>query len=178
MTVKIVPKTKIKTQSSRLHSFLFYFSLILLFISASTYLALDFYFLKNSSQRLEEVKKEFIDKESPQKKVLEKQVLTYQEKIEDFSLLFNDHRYSSKLFTLIESSCHPQVWFSSFSVNFEESTISLPGEAKSFRVLEEQIFAFKKQNFIKEVDLSDLSLGEEGKIDFSLNLSFHPEVLK
>ncbi|KPJ56301.1 hypothetical protein AMJ49_05240 [Parcubacteria bacterium DG_74_2] len=170
-----IPQSVVK--KTKHQDLLFYFSLILLVISILSYFALDSFFIKNSSDTLEDLEKQIAEKETSEVRSLEKKVLIYQEKIEDFLFLLNSQKSVLGLFTFLESNCYPKVWFSDFSFNMETGTVNLSGQAESFTALDKQLFILKQKTEIKELNLSSISLGEQGRAEFGLNIIFNQEVL-
>jgi len=113
-------------------------------------------------------------KEAP----LKKKVLTYKQKIDDFSLLLNQHQKTSKFFPFFENIIHPQVWFSSFSLDVKNAQVTVSGTAKSFKVLGQQLLIFQGNSLIKETKLSRISMSREGEIHFTFNLSLNPIIFQ
>jgi len=156
---------------------LFYFSILLLIGSVLT-----FFILNRSFERAElELKnlEETLLKEKTQEEIaLEKEVFNYQKNIEDFSKLSKLHLYPSKFFDFFQNLCHPQVWFSKFLLNLKDFNLSISGETENFSILGQQILIFQQQEKILKADLSEVSIGKEGKVNFTLNLLLSPEILK
>lgn len=175
MAIEIIPKPVEKIPFWQ--NFLFYFSVILLIISISSYFGFGYLLDKNKVifEGLEETLKR---EKTPEESALEDKVLGYQKKINTFSQLISEHFYGSEVFSLIEKLCHPQVWFSQFGFNFPEYSLMLSGNSDSFSVVGQQLLLFEKESLIKEVNLSQLNLGKEGKIDFIINLSLDPTIFK
>jgi len=157
--------------------FLFYVLVILLIGAILSFFILD-YFQKKSLTQLQNLEEEISKEKTPQKLAQEEEVLAYQKKIKDFGLLLESHSLPSKFFDFLEKTTHPRVWISQISLAPGESQVSLTGRAESFTALGQQIQILKNENLLKQVDLTKISLGEKGEIEFSLNLSFDPTFLK
>ena len=112
---------------------------------------------------------------APEKLALEKEILSYQRKIDDFSFLIDQQLEGSRLFTAFEKVVHPRVWFSKFSLSLEEKRVTLSGHAESFEVLGQQLYIIQNQDWIKDAELGTVSMAEEGKIDFSLFFTINPK---
>jgi len=175
MPVEIIPK---KTEAEfPLVNILLYFSLILLLGSASSLLVLDHY-QKKSEKDLQHIESLIAEKETPEGKALEQEVLRYKEKIDRVAPLLASHQKSSAFFSYFEKLSHPKVTFSSLSLNLKENRASLVGTTENFQTLEQQLHVLKKEKSIKNVNLSGISIGEEGKIGFSLDLLLDPQIFK
>lgn len=173
MVIQIIPKQEEK--SSSLKNILFYFSLILLLAVAASY------FVLNNSQKKAEKDIQLLDQElaaaaaSPEA-ALEKEVLDYQKKINDFSSLLALHQYSSQIFPFIESITHPKVAFSDFSLEINKGSITLSGITDSFLTLDQQLTILKNEKLVKEVNLSDIAFEKDGRISFNFGLILDSQI--
>lgn len=100
----------------------------------------------------------------------EKTVFNYQKKINDYALLIADHEFASNVFGFLEKDTLPNVWFSSFSLPTKQNQVDLSGEAENMDALSRQTAAFEKNEFVKKVNLLSSSVGDLGKVNFSLSL--------
>ena len=178
MEEQIIPKPIPKTPL--IINILFYISILALIVMAIGY----FYLInleKNTQDNLFELEKILTEEKIEKEKQLEKEIFTYQKKMKDFSLLLDSHQTFYGLFELLEKNCHPKVWFSSFNIEAESHELTLTGEAENFQSIEQQIIIFKDStkdstDDILDVELSEISIQEEGAIAFSLRLSLSPEL--
>ena len=175
MVQELIPKEKLKTPS--FINFLFYSSLVLVIILGACYLGIRIKISSIKSQ-IEETKIDVAKIEIEGDKETERQVLDYQEKINDFSKLFNKHKIASSFLGFLRGSTHPKVSFSTLDLNVETAQVILGGETENFKTLGEQILYLKENRFIKGLDLSKLALGKEGDVNFDINLSLDPEIFK
>jgi len=136
------------------------------------------YLQKKSLINLSNLEGEISKEKSPQRLIQEEEVLGYQKKIKDFGLLLESHFLPSKFFDFLERVTHPRIWISQISVGPGEKITSLTGQAESFAALGQQIQILKSENLLKEVNLTKISLGKKGEIEFVLNLFFDPNFLK
>jgi len=174
MVIQIIPKQPQK-KSLSLANILLYLSLVLLLIVSASY------FILNNFQQKTEKDIQLLDEnlaaaDASPEAALAKEVLNYQQKINDFSSLLASHKYNSQVFPLIESLTHPKVAFSSFSLDTEKQTIALSGVTDSFQTLDQQLTIFKNEKLIKKVELSNISFGEGGKVSFDFKLILDPQV--
>jgi len=173
MAIEIIPKEAKKFPLWQ--NILFYFSLVLLLASLSGFFVLN-YFQKKSQATLDDLRKTIEKGFTAEEKTLEKELLSYQKKIEDFSTLFLDYRLTSKLFGFFEKLIHPKVFFTDFSLDPKLNKLSLSGQTENFETLGQQILIFQKEEKIKSLDLKEIGISKEGKIEFSLDISFIPLV--
>jgi len=173
--VQIIPKEKKKRLS--LEGFIFYFSLILLFLSFLSYFSL--LYLTARSVKIKENLEMTLAKERTKEEIsLENKILKYQDKINNFSLLIKEHPIVSNFFPLLEKNCHPKIWFSNFVLSPTNQTATLSGQAESFSVLSHQLQIFNSLPEIENLDLSNLSLNKAGQVSFTINLSLKENLFK
>ncbi|MBZ9572842.1 hypothetical protein KJA17_01465 [Patescibacteria group bacterium] len=172
---KIIPKPKPKVAGWL--NFLFYFSIILIIILIAGLL-----FLKSRISSLEEEKErlesQIAELEGEEEKRLEETILSLGEKIKVFKELLKSHKISSNFLSLLESSCHPRVQFTKLNLDTKNYQVSLEGKTESFQSLGEQLLILRKNENIGILNLSNISLDWEGKVNFSLTFSLVPEVFK
>jgi hypothetical protein len=172
MPIQIIPKSEEK-QPFWLN-FLFYFSLLLVVLAVSSYFLLGH--LKNKAEkRYDDLVLQLSQTATGEEKSLEKQIFETKKKVDNFSLLLNNHKYASQAFPLIEKLTHPDVFFSSFQMNVSTGEVMLTGVTENFQTLAQQIAALKGEKDISSLELSGLS-SENGKISFTLNFILSQEV--
>lgn len=154
-----------------------YFALAMLIATVIVYFIFS---IKISLQekKIQELKEDIATTGIPQQKELEVKVFEYQKKINDFSVLFTDHKIPSNILHFIEESAFPNAWFSLFSLNVQEDQIKLSGEIKDALVLARQVSLLKENEFVNDVKLLNFSLGEQGKVIFNLTFSLDSRIFK
>ena len=154
---------------------LFIVCLIALFILVGSYVFL-FILSENISEEIDE--KKMILAQTPPEKDLEDQLILHETKINIFKGLLVNHKKALNVFNALEEFCHPQVLFSNFNFNSNEETVSVSGKAASFIILNQQTIILKESELFNKIILSGVSMDEEEKINFSLNITFNPEFFK
>ncbi len=173
--IEFIPKPTLPP--SRWQKAMAYFSIFVLFGALAAYFVLDntygekVFVRDDLINRLEETK-------TKEQKELETKILTAQNKIDDFSNIFDLHVRSSRFFPVFEELCHPKIKFSDFGLNLDQFQASVGGEADTFQSLSQQLLIFREAEQITDVNLTEVSLGEKGKINFKFTLSFKPEIFK
>lgn len=175
MPIEIIPKKAPKLPLGL--NILFYFSIVLVLVSFSGFFILN-HLEKKSADNLQNLEEVLAKKKTPKETALEEEILKYQKKINNFSILINLHQSPLNSFSVLERTSHPKVQFTNFSLNSEEFEIVLSGKTESFQTLGQQVLIFKNENLIKDVNLSKLSIGKEGGAEFTLSLSLDPEIFK
>jgi len=173
--IEIIPKPAQKLPLWQ--NILFYFSIAVLIASFLSYFVLD-NFIKNSQKILQELGETLAREKTGSQLLLEEEVFNYQKKIADFSQLLQNHLFTSKTLGLLERNSHPKIWFSQYNLDSTKGILALSGEAEDFSVLGQQLLIFKKEPFIKGLDLSNISVGRKGRVAFILNFSLDPKLFK
>ncbi len=138
-----------------------------------------FYFYQSSKKISQEIRnKEEALINSPAEVALEEDVLSKEKKINNFSSLILSHRKSVNVFSFLEKVSHPQISFNDFSFTSQKDIVGVKGEAASFIALGQQILILEKEGILRKINLSEVSISQEGKIKFSLQLTFDPQVFK
>ncbi len=175
MPIEIIPK-KVEAKLPVVN-ILSYLSLILLIISVLGYFILG-YFQKNSARTLQNIEDIISQKETPEVKVLEKRVFGYQKKIEIVSSLLTSHKVSRNFFSFLESFSYPKIFFSKLDLNVGKLQASVSGQTETFESLGQQLLIFRRGEFVKDVNLTEVSIGKEGEVKFTIELSFNPQLFK
>jgi len=173
--VKIIPRPKEKFPL--LLTFLLWFSLICLMA-----LGVGFFFLQDKISSLksekENLEKEKVDVDGNIQELLNGEIFSSTKKIKDFSILFEEHKMTSKIFGFIESFCHPRVQFISLTLDSKVPQLNLTGKTDSFEILGEQLIILEENKDIKGLNLSNISLERDGRVKFNLTFSFSPSIIK
>jgi|YNPNPStandDraft_1061719.scaffolds.fasta_scaffold08216_8 Tfp pilus assembly protein PilN len=113
---------------------------------------------------------------SPEIKSMEEQINTIGQKINRFATVAREHKNSFRLFELLRYNCHPNVRFTSLNASFQEGNIILKGQTDTYLSLSQQIDILKKNPVINQVQVSDITLSREGKIDFQISFNVQPQI--
>jgi len=173
--VEIIPKQVEKVPSWQ--KALLYISMFLL---ASIVLACSIfnYSYKKSLVTLGQLEDAFDMEKTPEKVLLEKEIVGWEKKINDFSVLGNKHYFVSKFFAVIEENCHPRVWFSKLNLESTSNSFSVAGSTDNFASLGQQLIIFKGNPIFKSVTLSQVSINRNGQVEFGLNITLDPKIFK
>lgn len=97
-------------------------------------------------------------------------------KIDNFAELLQKHEKPLNIFNFLEEVSLPAVWFSDFAFSSENGEVIVSGEADSFITLEQQILILKQEPFVKNLSVSEVSMGEGGEVIFTFLIAFNPQV--
>jgi len=172
--VEIIPKPIEKVPFWQ--QILFYFSISLLVIVIISYFVLGA-FQKKSEIYLQNLDEKISQAKTPEIIALEKEVLSWQRKIKDFAKVFDQHKLNSKFFQFLEEKTYPKVFFSKIDLNSQNLEVILSGQADSFQSLGYQIQILEKEPLIKKINLSKISIGKEGGVEFTLEINLDSKML-
>lgn len=172
MAIEIISKSKLKAPSLSL------LLIIVCVIIVAVFVSVYFFFTINLRRMGEEIQKKEQATIALTRAIMQKEaeIIPLKNKISDYGLLLNMHKSPLDIFKILEDHSLPKVWFSNFSFDIKEKQVVLLGHTDSFEILEQQVSILKEESLITEIALSNVSMAEEGGIDFILELSFSPEV--
>ena len=173
--VEIIPKQVKKTLPWQ--NFLLYASLGLLVAAILSYSILMFSENKASVSLLE-LEEEILKAGTPEEKALEVKVLSLDKKIKAFAVLLSTYQRPSNFFKSLEELSHPKTWFSRLELYPETRKAVISGKTPNFQTLGQQLIILQSQDLFKDINLSNLSLGKEGEVEFTFNLSLSPQLFK
>lgn len=148
---------------------IFYFAVSLLITTIFCYVI---FLTKNSFQR-EDIGKTMVALQTVgtnEQKEQEKEVITYQSKINDFTNLLENHEFSSNVFAFMQGQTMSNVWFKQFSLDGKNSGVQLSGEADDLAAFSRQVATFEKNEYVKSVGTLSSALGGSSKIGFNISL--------
>ena len=175
MAIEITPKQKLRTPAWATAILVVVLVLIAGLVASYLYLEAVTRGLVKSIGETETALKEIPTEEQ---KALEDELLLYEAKITNFGRLLAQHKETVNIFDFLEEVTHPRVWFSEFNFDSERQLITLSGGAESFVAVEQQILMLKEEPSLKNIILSEISMGEEGGIAFSLVLTIDPQIFE
>lgn len=171
----IIPKPIKKTP--RIYKFIPYIVFSLVLVVISVYITL-LYIGNKASETLLDLEEKIAQVGTKDEKTIEARVLLDKQKIDDFSNVFADHKKASNFFKFLEENCHPKIWFNEFKLSSQDSQVVLAGETSNFETLGQQIVIFQSHELVEKIDVSDLTIGKSGLVNFTFSISLNPEIFK
>jgi len=176
--VEIIPKPAPKRPFWQ--EILFYAGILLLALAVGAYFGLG-YLEKEGRKNLQNLEEQISAVKTKELTELRQKLEIKEKQINNLSNLLNNHRQTTSLFPFLGKICHPRVQFLSLELQATQEwgyQIKIPARAESFQVLYQQLLLLKEQSLIDKMEVTGISLGKEGGIDFSLTLSLSPELFK
>ncbi|KPJ57150.1 hypothetical protein AMJ49_02530 [Parcubacteria bacterium DG_74_2] len=175
MPIEIIPRKKVRVP--RWQVILFSISLIFFLIVISTYFAFS-QSEKKHRDRIDELKSLIEKEKTSEIKEIEEELTFWQEKIKNFSVILQEHSFASNIFELLQKTSHPKVMYSQFELEPEENTLNLTGQTDNFLNLGQQVFLLRDDSMVKDINLSEVSITKEGKVEFAFEISLNPEIFR
>ena len=173
--MEIIPKAPRKLPPWQ--TLLFYSSIVILVVAFISYFVLD-HFVNTFSKNLEELDETLAQERTAEETSLEQGIFSYQKKITALSKLMANHLFTTNFFAFLESVCHPKIQFSQLNLDSLGGTAALLGEAENFSALREQLLILKDKPEINNLNLSEISIGRKGAINFTIKFSLNPQLFK
>jgi hypothetical protein len=175
MSIQIIPRSE--EREPFWLNFLFYLSLFLVALAAASYFIFGS-LGKKAETKYGDLVLQLAKASTPEEVASENYLFEAKRKIDNFSLLLDNKRYSSQSFAFLEGVTHPKVSFSVFGLDVLSGKISLSGKTDNFQTLAQQVAVLKSQKTVSDLELSGLSLGKDGEILFSLNFILDQKIFK
>ena len=148
---------------------IFYFVVSLLVATVFCYLV----FMFKNGMIKDQISKESAKMESvgtQDQKNRETNVMGYQQKIGDFTVLLKNHEFASNVFAFMQAQTMPNIWFSQFSLDEKNSAIQLNGESDNLDAFSRQVAVLEKNKYVKSITSFNSSLGEAARTEFNIGL--------
>lgn len=179
-SINLLPKhDKLKNKLSEQRRGIFAVSFFLVAVSVIFYLGI--YIDKSSASnkinllnsRLENLDRDIkneIDNNNPS---------LMEEKIEDITLLLNEHHYYSKAFKLVQNTIVDNAYLTSsdFSVDGENLILSVGGSAENYLAAVDQIAVFKNSYWFDDVEFDNIAAVEDGEVKFSAKMKLKKDLI-
>jgi len=94
-------------------------------------------------------------------------------KIEQYAKLIASHKSPLDIFSFLEDSCLPEVYFYNIVLNTEKRSADLSGHAENFGTLEQQIAYLRSQPEVAKLDINSVILDIDEEVDFKFNIIFN-----
>lgn len=131
------------------------------------------YFYNNSLEnKMVGLDTEIVNLENQRDKKIEQNLLTLAKQLSLISTLLNSHVVWSKALSKVENSLQPQVQFLSFAAAVSDNRFEFKALANNYTVVARQIAAFVSDDSIKDIELNDVHVLTNGKLEFSVKLEF------
>jgi|LAHU01.1.fsa_nt_gb Tfp pilus assembly protein PilN len=166
-----------KEKSSWIVSLVSVLSILIFLVAAGIFAYFYFVVAKQQDQQISQIEAA-IAKQKTTSGYSENDLTKIGKEVNDYKTLMLARSKVSSFFPALEQWIHPQVYFTSFSLDASTRTVTLSGVASNFQPLIQQIAILKNQPLIERYEVSNISMAETGGVTFSLSLTVNSQVLK
>ena len=110
--------------------------------------------------------------EKQRDKKVEANLLILSQQLSMTTTLLNNHVFWSKALAKVEALTQPQVQFSTFNALAEEGRFEIKAFTLNYTVLAKQIAAYVSDDSIKDIDLSNVHVLTNGRLEFTIRITF------
>ncbi len=136
-------------------------------------ITMGFLFYKGGLEdKLAQLDSDLANLEKQRDKKVENNLLTLSKQLSLTTKLLNDHIFWTKALGKIEALTNPQVQYMTFIGGINDGRFEMKALTYNYTVLAKQIAAYVSDDSIKDIDLNDVHTRTDGKLEFSLRLTF------
>jgi hypothetical protein len=157
---------------------LFSFSLILFAATVAIYFGLSFGYAPFLESRIAQLEKQIagLAEQVPAEK--QEDFVKFYSQLINLTDLLDNHVFASKIFPVLETYTHPDVYYTSIDLSVPDKRMVIEGAAKDYQTLAAQLEGYKTaRKEIVNYAISEANL-IEGKVVFKANLSLAPDLFK
>jgi len=104
--------------------------------------------------------------------------LKFEYQLSELQNVLARHNSTAKLFVVLETSVNQGVFYRNLDLDVTAAKAALKGTAQSYDVLAQQLASYQRVSDIVNFQVSNLRLGQSGRVDFDVNLFLKPELFK
>jgi hypothetical protein len=173
MVQELIAKEEKKSSFSI--NFLLFISILILISSGAGYFWIKSQ-VNETEEEVQQLHRDILSIKEGKNKEIEKQVFDYAKKINDFSALIGEREELFPFFDFLEGLTHRRVSLTNLFLETKTGDLSLEGKTENFKILAEQMLIFEENNSVINPTITNLSLGEEGGVEFGIALSLDPGI--
>lgn len=177
-----IPKKPVVTDERPTNPGVSIFTLIsvLLLVISLGFAFLAFFYQKSSAQKLVDDKIALAKSKEAFVPGTIEELIRLDSRIEVGKELLNKHTIMSPIFSMLEKKTINTIQFRRFSVSYGEGgafLIDLSGVAPKFDQIAQQSDEFSKSDDLRDIVFSNLSVGVDGRVSFSVKARVLPSIL-
>ena len=163
---------------------IFILMLIILVLSVSVYLGIDFGFKSYLNSQIEDLNQQLAALNQAVDKSSKNQLIGVYSQFINVRQLLNSRKTTSNLFAFIEQNTYSTVNYSSLKLDVNSMEIAIDGAAPDYNTLIKQVALFEKSALIEKVSLENVQMRESQRakgateVRFSLKLTISPKLFE
>lgn len=174
MMVELIPK---REQKPIFGETFFLIVALAIFLSVGVAFFMFQGFSGKAREELAALDKTLVEDTRPLEEKLSASMQAYRKKTEMLKTVLERRKNPLAFFALLEQTTHPDIFFQKLQTDTKTGTFTLEGGARSFFVLEQQRLFWKNHTAFENA-LSDIRLGEEGRVSFRVVFMVKPAVFE
>lgn len=163
---------------------IFILMLIVLVLSVSVYLGIDFGFKSYLNSQIEDLNQRLAALNQAVDESSKNQLIGVYSQFINVRQLLNNRKTTSNLFAFIEQNTYSTVNYSSLKLDVNSMEIAIDGAAPDYNTLIKQVALFEKSALIEKVSLENVQMRESQRakgateVRFSLKLTISPKLFE
>lgn len=163
---------------------IFILMLIILVLSVSVYLGIDFGFKSYLNSQIEDLDQQLAALNQAVDESSKNQLIGVYSQFINVRQLLNSRKTTSNLFAFIEQNTYSTVNYSSLKLDVNSMEIAIDGAAPDYNTLIKQVALFEKSALIEKVSLENVQMRESQRakgateVRFSLKLTISPKLFE
>jgi len=163
---------------------IFILMLIVLVLSVSVYLGIDFGFKSYLNSQIEDLDQQLAALNQAVDESSKNQLIGVYSQFINVRQLLNNRKTTSNLFAFIEQNTYSTVNYSSLKLDVNSMEIAIDGAAPDYNTLIKQVALFEKSALIEKVSLENVQMRESQRakgateVRFSLKLTISPKLFE
>ena len=163
---------------------IFILMLIVLVLSVSVYLGIDFGFKSYLNSQIEDLDQQLAALNQAVDESSKNQLIGVYSQFINVRQLLNSRKTTSNLFAFIEQNTYSTVNYSSLKLDVNSMEIAIDGAAPDYNTLIKQVALFEKSALIEKVSLENVQMRESQRakgateVRFSLKLTISPKLFE
>lgn len=184
MAIEISEKEQNSLSFDWLFQLLFALAILVFLSSVGVFVYYQFFNIQPKTNSLIQLKSDIQSEKTAKERTTEIEATAIQNYVDDFIVLYEQRSRMSKFFSGagFEGWIHPNVYFTSFSIDSDSRVVNLKGHTNDFKPLIDQLKIFKdlrnKGQGVEQYEVSDIKLAEDFGVTFSLVITVSPDIIK
>lgn len=151
---------------------IFVLMLIILVLSISIYLGIDFGFRSYLNSQIKDLDQQLANLNQAVDESSKNQLIGVYSQFVNVKQLLNSRKTTANFFAFIEQNTYSTVNYSSLKADIGSMEITLDGAAPDYNILTKQVALFEKSSLVEKVSLENVQMRESSKIKGTMEVKF------
>lgn len=151
---------------------IFVLMLIILVLSISIYLGIDFGFRSYLNSQIKYLDQQLANLNQAIDESSKNQLVGVYSQFVNVKQLLNNRKTTSNFFAFIEQNTYSTINYSSLKADINSMEITIDGAAPDYNTLTKQVALFEKSSLVERVSLENVQMRESSKIKGAMEVKF------